>query len=63
MRTIIAILAGIAIFMYADLALSYELIGYGLTPYIAVPAIIAILAMTTFAFCAEHKRFMFNLSN
>jgi hypothetical protein len=63
MRTIVAILAAIAIYIYADLALSYELIGYGLTPYIAVPLIVLIVAMTTIVFCSEHKRFMFNLSN
>jgi len=62
MRTLIAILAAIAIYIYADLGLSYELIGYGLTPYICVPMVIAILVATTIVFTSEHKRFILNLN-
>ena len=63
MRTIVAILAGIAIYIYAQLGLEFTLEGYGLTPYIVVPMIILILAMTTVVFHCEHQRFMLNLSN
>lgn len=62
MRTIVAILAAIAIFIYADLGLSYELIGYGLTPYICVPMIIAIILATTIVFTSEHHRFIQSLT-
>lgn len=62
MRTIVAILAAIAIYIYADLGLSYELIGYGLTPYICVPMIIAIIVCTTIVFTSEHKRFLLSIT-
>lgn len=61
MRTIVAILAGIAIYIYAQLGLEFHLEGYGLTPYIVVPVIVAILAATTLAFVMEHQSFIYKL--
>lgn len=61
MRNIVAILAGVAIYIYSQLGLAYHIDGYGLTPYIAVPVIILFVVLTTIAFIAESRRELFRL--